>query len=789
MRRSFRSTTALAAILVMLAPAALLAETQLAPEKAAAMDEAARSDMPQRASQLDEELAQGLSAGMLTCLGDAPRPCPDDEVLVTPGGLAVRLAQDDAIILAPRKAQREMGQNGKKDEKDKKGKGAAKGDAAAVVPQAKGNDAAAAAKAGASGEKPAKKDKPAARAEKKKERAAPRADGKKPKGDGEASSKKAPEAPDAAALAASLEAAGEASAEQKPRAKKANAAAADKGVALEATDVPVVSEPIPPAEPQARPAERKATPIAEGEPKPGKNDGKNRNAAKEAAKPAAEPVVSQPKPANEDQPDAGALAAALAAASGNEKPVVNDAPAVNDANAAAAAKAAGATGKAEAPEPVVVDAATTRSLDDTLKAAEKARQAKAAKPRNGQPKQQPKVANQAQATGKGNAAEDAAASAAAAGTPLVADALNAPATISDDATALLVTKDSARSSSDDFATRITDGLTRQQKAELDRLRRQVAAQKGSGKPVVVDEDSSASNDDDDSGRDIARLLLAGVGGYVLANVLANNGQVALATPDRLVVQQPDGSQRIIKDDNALLLQPGAQVTNENFADGSSRSIVTRTDGSRVVTIRDANLQVLRRTLIASDGTVTELIDDAAQVEPVVISQLPPAARPVQLSGNATEEALRDALAQEVAVNRSFTLGQIRNIPEVRSLVAPIDIDAITFNTGSAAISPDQAQQLATLGKVISDYVRTNPREMFLIEGHTDTVGSAAMNLALSDRRAESVALALSQYFRVPPENLVVQGYGERFLKVGAEGDVRENRRASVRRITDLLATE
>ena len=181
--------------------------------------------------------------------------------------------------------------------------------------------------------------------------------------------------------------------------------------------------------------------------------------------------------------------------------------------------------------------------------------------------------------------------------------------------------------------------------------------------------------------------------------------------------------------------------------------------------------------------------NTSSVEPVVISQLPPAARPVQLSGNATEEALRDALAQEVAVNRSFTLGQIRNIPEVRSLVAPIDIDAITFNTGSAAISPDQAQQLATLGKVISDYVRTNPREMFLIEGHTDTVGSAAMNLALSDRRAESVALARSQYFRVPPENLVVQGSGERFLKVGAEGDVRENRRASVRRITDLLATE
>ena len=74
-------------------------------------------------------------------------------------------------------------------------------------------------------------------------------------------------------------------------------------------------------------------------------------------------------------------------------------------------------------------------------------------------------------------------------------------------------------------------------------------------------------------------------------------------------------------------------------------------------------------------------------------------------------------------------------------------------------------------------------EIFIVEGHTDTVGSDAANLALSDRRAESVALALTEYFQVPPENMVVQGYGEQILRVPAEGDVRENRRASIRRIS------
>ena len=74
----------------------------------------------------------------------------------------------------------------------------------------------------------------------------------------------------------------------------------------------------------------------------------------------------------------------------------------------------------------------------------------------------------------------------------------------------------------------------------------------------------------------------------------------------------------------------------------------------------------------------------------------------------------------------------------------------------------------------------------MIEGYTDAVGSKASNLALSDRRAESLALALTEYFQVPPENMVVQGYGEDFLLVPSDGPQRENRRVGVRRITDLL---
>ena len=79
--------------------------------------------------------------------------------------------------------------------------------------------------------------------------------------------------------------------------------------------------------------------------------------------------------------------------------------------------------------------------------------------------------------------------------------------------------------------------------------------------------------------------------------------------------------------------------------------------------------------------------------------------------------------------------------------------------------------------------------MFLIEGHTDAVGSDVDNLSLSDRRAESVAIALTQQFGVPAENLATQGYGKQYLKIPTEGPERVNRRVTVRRITPLLTGE
>src|SRR5262245_66307581 len=95
----------------------------------------------------------------------------------------------------------------------------------------------------------------------------------------------------------------------------------------------------------------------------------------------------------------------------------------------------------------------------------------------------------------------------------------------------------------------------------------------------------------------------------------------------------------------------------------------------------------------------------------------------------------------------------------------VDLDTINFDTGSWEIAPDQVNRLAIIGNAMSRAIGSNPGEVLLIEGHTDAVGSGVDNLSLSDRRADSVALALSQGFSIPHEERSTQGYEKPYCKV------------------------
>ncbi|MGV8986653.1 MAG: OmpA family protein [Cypionkella sp.] len=289
--------------------------------------------------------------------------------------------------------------------------------------------------------------------------------------------------------------------------------------------------------------------------------------------------------------------------------------------------------------------------------------------------------------------------------------------------------------------------------------------------------------------DLEKVGLVALGALAIGAIINGNKQVVSNTGDRVVVRQDDGSYQVYKDDSSLMRQPGSDVTTQTFSDGSTRSIFTRQDGSQIVTVRDASGRVLQRIAYDRDGRSTMLIDDLQPEHRVDVSRLPQVQpQNTKISVSSSNAALQAALAAANADDQGqkFSLRQIRSIPQVRYLAPTIDVPAVTFETGSAAIQPTEARKLNSLGKFIVDLIDQNPGEVFLVEGYTDAVGSAASNLALSDRRAESVAKALTEYFQVPPENLVVQGYGETDLLIPSAGDERANRRVAVRIITPLL---
>ncbi len=318
--------------------------------------------------------------------------------------------------------------------------------------------------------------------------------------------------------------------------------------------------------------------------------------------------------------------------------------------------------------------------------------------------------------------------------------------------------------------------------------------------VVTEGDTRASTEEFDAApvivapgkktglSDFEKVGLLALGALAIGAMINGNKQVVSNTGDRVVVRQPDGSYQVYKDDNALLREPGSTVRTETYRDGSTRTVVQRVDNSQIVTIRDATGRVLQRVAYDAAGRGTVLIDDLQPEEVVDVTTLP-APRPgrlISIDEDDAELRAQMAAADAEEIGRKFSLRQIRMIPEVRHLAPTIDVNNITFETGSSAIQATEARKLNRLGALITQLIDANPNEVFLIEGHTDAVGSAASNLALSDRRAESVAKALTEYFEVPPENLVVQGYGESELKIETLGDERANRRVALRIVTSLL---
>ena len=156
-------------------------------------------------------------------------------------------------------------------------------------------------------------------------------------------------------------------------------------------------------------------------------------------------------------------------------------------------------------------------------------------------------------------------------------------------------------------------------------------------------------------------------------------------------------------------------------------------------------------------------------------------RPTQI-----ERQLDAAPRVKIRPDQKVTVREFKRRPELRRMAPSIDIQSINFAFGSAEIPRSQYRKVENIADALDRLLQRRPRTKVLIEGHTDAVGSAASNLALSERRAASLKRTLVREFGIPRRALETVGYGEEFLLVPTQNENWRNRRVTLRRFDDFL---
>src|SRR5712691_11476657 len=280
---------------------------------------------------------------------------------------------------------------------------------------------------------------------------------------------------------------------------------------------------------------------------------------------------------------------------------------------------------------------------------------------------------------------------------------------------------------------------------------------------------------------------------------------------RVVIEEP-GRRTIVREGNLTIIRHDETERFRLLGGGPPRlerrgaeqfTYIGRPGGVQIVNVTDANGRLLRRIRRGPDGREVVIIENRGPglgvglgvgfAAGVILGLAAPTILIPREQYIVDVSAAPPAMLYEtleapplVAIERPYSLDEIRYNVALRDRMRRIDIDSITFDTGSWEVTPEQQPRLQAVAEAILQVLSRNPNEVVMIEGHTDAVGNDVDNLSLSDRRAESVAVILTNVYQIPPENLVTQGYGEQFLKVPTPGPSRENRYVAARRITALL---
>jgi len=172
-------------------------------------------------------------------------------------------------------------------------------------------------------------------------------------------------------------------------------------------------------------------------------------------------------------------------------------------------------------------------------------------------------------------------------------------------------------------------------------------------------------------------------------------------PDRTIIRE--GNQTIIRHSEVDRFRYGAQDVRMERRGNDNVTVVVRPGGIRVVTVVDANGFLLRRSRILPDGREIIIIDNrprgagfaaGAGYGSFFVNVPPPVVRiPRERYIVEDERASRDDLyATLIAppierIERRYSLDEIRYSAPLRDRMPRIDLNTVTFDTGSWELTP------------------------------------------------------------------------------------------------------
>ncbi|MCA0240478.1 MAG: OmpA family protein [Proteobacteria bacterium] len=122
---------------------------------------------------------------------------------------------------------------------------------------------------------------------------------------------------------------------------------------------------------------------------------------------------------------------------------------------------------------------------------------------------------------------------------------------------------------------------------------------------------------------------------------------------------------------------------------------------------------------------------------------------------AAQAQASEASARQQTAELQQQLAELQAKPTDRGML--VTLGDVLFEFGRAEVRPTAQASLQKLAA----YLQAHPERQVLIEGFTDSVGSDAANLALSQRRAEAVSATLAG-MGVAATRIAVRGYGESY---------------------------